>query len=39
MDWVNYQDQINMSNNRLNKVQNFMGNQTKGLEGGFLNPF
>ena len=40
MDWVKYyQDQINKSNyNRLNKVEDFTGNQTKGQEGGFY-PF
>ena len=37
MDWVKYyQDQINKSTyNRLNKVEDFTGNQTKGQEGGF----
>ena len=33
MDWVKYyQDQINKStNNRLNKVEDFTGNQTGGF--------
>ena len=37
MDWERYyQDQINKStNNRLNKVSDFTGNQT----GGFIKPF
>ena len=45
MDWVKYyQDQINKSTyNRLNKVEDFTGNQQvfkgKGQEGGFLTPF
>ena len=45
MDWVKYyQDQINKSTyNRLNKVEDFTGNQQvfkgKGQEGGFFNPF
>ena len=41
MDWFKYyQDQIYKSiYNRLNKVDDFMENKTKGLEGGFFNPF
>ena len=50
MDWDRYyQDQLNKSyNNRLNKVSDFTGNQTRGFirsfgtkrqEGGFFNPF
>ena len=44
MDWVKYyQDQINKStNNRLNKVEDFTGNQQvfkgKGQEWGSFNP-
>ena len=48
MDWgIYYQDQITKSNiNRLNKVQDFTGNETVFIrsfgeeqEGGFLNLF